>query len=157
MALVDIVRSLVEREVEFIVVGGLAAVLQGVPVNTLDIDVVYRRTPENIERLLSSLVDIGAIFRDDTRRIPPNHSHLESRGHKLLETRHGPLDLLGTIEDATGFEELVRDSEWLEIAGMRVRVITLERLVQVKRSLNRPKDRAMLMLIEATIAEKRRS
>lgn len=157
MALVDIVRSLVEREVEFIVVGGLAAVLQGVPVNTLDIDVVYRRTPENIERLLSSLVDIGAIFRDDTRRIPPNRSHLESRGHKLLETRHGPLDLLGTIEDATGFEELVRDSEWLEIAGMRVRVITLERLVQVKHSLNRPKDRAMLMLIEATIAEKRRS
>jgi hypothetical protein len=64
--------------------------------------------------------------------------------------------VLGTIEESTGFDELVGGSEWLEIAGMRVRVLTLERLIQVKRALHRPKDRAMLILLEATPEEKRR-
>ena len=82
---------------EFIIVGGVAALLQGAPINTIDLDIVYARSPANVDRALAALEELGAVYRDDGRRLSPTRSHLESPGHKLLETRHGPLDLLGTV------------------------------------------------------------
>ena len=96
------------------------------------------------------------MFRTDPRRLRPNRSHLESTGHKLLSTRYGVLDVLATIEERTTYTELLADTEWLEVAGSAIRVLTLARLAVVKRALPRPKDKAMLVLIEATIAEKAR-
>jgi hypothetical protein len=156
MAIADIIRILVEHDVEFVIVGGMAAVLQGAPVNTFDLDVVYDRSPENVQRVLSALSKLDAIFRDDPRRLRPNESHLASAGHKLLETNRGPLDLLGTIEENTGFDALVADSEWFEIGDLRVRVLTLARLIRVKEQLGRPKDKAMLIILRATLDEKQR-
>jgi hypothetical protein len=154
MAIAELLKTLVAHQVEYVVVGGMAAVLQGAPVNTLDLDVVYARTPENIERLLAALKELDAFFRDDPRRLRPDSSHLESRGHKLLETNQGPLDLLGNIEEDTGYEDLVADSEWLEVAGAPVRTLSLQRLIRVKEQLGRPKDQVMLMILRATLDEK---
>ena len=55
-----LVRLLVKGGVEFIVVGMSAAVFLGVPATTLDLDIVHRRTSDNIERLLKLLGSIGA-------------------------------------------------------------------------------------------------
>jgi predicted nucleotidyltransferase len=154
MAIADILEVLVAHDVEFIIVGGMAAILQGAPVHTLDLDVVYSRTPENVERLLLALAELSAIFRDDPRRLKPNRSHLESAGHKLLETSQGPLDLLGTIEENTGFDDLIADCDWMNIGGMRVRVLSLSRLIEVKQKLGRAKDQAMLVILKATLDEK---
>ncbi len=74
----------------------------------------------------------------------------------MLETNRGPLDLLGTIEENTGFEELVADSEWLDVGDLRVRVLTLARLIRVKELLGRAKDKAMLIILRATLDEKQR-
>jgi predicted nucleotidyltransferase len=156
LAIADIIRILVEHEVEFVIVGGMAAVLQGAPVNTFDLDVVYDRSPENVQRVLSALSKLDAIFRDDPRRLRPNESHLASAGHKLIETNRGPLDLLGTIEENTGFADLVADSEWLDVGDLRVRVLTLARLIRVKEQLGRAKDKAMLIILRATLDEKQR-
>lgn len=93
--------ALVAHDVEFIVVGGMAAVLQGAPVHTIDLDIVYALSASNIDRLELALTELGAVFRDDPRRIVPNRSHLQSRGHKLLQTTAGPLDALATIETST--------------------------------------------------------
>jgi hypothetical protein len=68
-----------------------AAVLQGTPTLTFDLDIVYARNPQSIQRLLAVLEELAAIFRDDPRTLAPNASHLESRGHKVLETRLGDL------------------------------------------------------------------
>ena len=83
----------------------------------------------------------------------PNRSHLQSRGHKLLQTTAGPLDVLATIETSTTFEDLLSDSDWLEVDGARFRVLSLPRLIVVKEQLNRPKDQAMLVLLRATLDE----
>ncbi len=144
-------------EVDYVLVGGLAAVVQGAPVSTFDVDIVYARTPENIERLLAALTDLGATFRGDSRAIAPNASDLVSAWHKLLVTRLGPLDALGTIEEATGYEDLLGDSEWLEIESTKVRVLTLERLITVKEQLTRPKDKLMLLQLRATLDERRKA
>ncbi|MFZ5894446.1 MAG: hypothetical protein ACOY0T_25515 [Myxococcota bacterium] len=156
MAIADILKILVKNDVEFIVVGGMAAVLQGAPLHTLDLDVVYARSPENVARVLAALNQLSATFRDDPRQLRPSESHLRSAGHKLLQTNRGPLDLLATIEENTGFDELVPDSEWLEISDLRVRVLSLPRLIRVKEQLDRPKDKAMLLILRATLAERQR-
>lgn len=152
----DILRVLVGHRVDFIVVGGLAAVIQGVPVVTFDLDIVYARDPDNVARLSAALVALDAEFRDDPRRLRPNRSHLESAGHKLLKTKHGVLDVLGTIEEKTTYEDVLPDSEEKSVSGMNVRVLSLERLIVVKRALTRPKDRLMLQVLEATLDEKKK-
>ena len=58
-----LVRLLVEANIEFIVVGMSAAVFLGVPATTLDLDIVHRRTTDNIERLQGLLTKIGGLSR----------------------------------------------------------------------------------------------
>jgi predicted nucleotidyltransferase len=106
---------------------------------------------------LAALEELQAVVRDDPRRLRLNKSHLESAGRKLMETNQGPLDLLGTIEETTGFPELISDSDWVDLGVIRARVLTLERLIQIKQRLMRPKDQAMLPLLLATLDEANRS
>lgn len=154
----ELIAVLVRHDVRFIVVGGMAGVLQGAPVSTYDLDVVYSRDPDNIQRLLDALGSVGATFRNDPqrRRIKPNASHLRSTGHKLLETHHGVLDVLGTIEEHSGYDDLIGDSEELEVSGHRIRVLTLDRLIRIKEQLTRPKDQLMLSILRATLEERRK-
>lgn len=156
MALAEILRALVRHDVAFVVVGGMAAALRGAPVNTLDLDIVYSRAEPNIAALMATLLELEAVFRTDPRRLAPNESHLRSSGHKLLQTKHGLLDVLGTIEESTSYEDLLPDSPFLEVSGVQVRALTLERLIQIKAKLDRPKDRAMILVLQATLAEKLR-
>jgi hypothetical protein len=80
MAIADLVSILAKHEVEFIIVGGMAAVLRGTPVNTFDLDVVYERGATNIERLLQALDELDAIVRDDPRRLRPTSRTSEAPG-----------------------------------------------------------------------------
>ncbi len=154
-SLVAILRLLREREVDFIVVGGMAAVIGGAPVVTRDVDILRPRSPENTPKLKAALQELDAVFRGDPRRIAPNESHLVGPGHLLLETRLGVLDVLGSIEEDTRYEDVLADSSWVDLGGFEVRVLSLERLVEVKRKLTRPKDRLMLLQLEAVLDERR--
>ena len=64
MAIASIIQTLVAHDVEFIVVGGMAAVLQGAPVHTSDLDIVYALSEANISRQELALTELGAVFRD---------------------------------------------------------------------------------------------
>src|SRR5215208_8137626 len=63
--LAALLAKLGDASVEFIVVGGAAAVLQGAPITTNDLDIVHRRTPENVARLLEVLLHLDATMRYD--------------------------------------------------------------------------------------------
>ena len=91
---VEILRRLAAGQVELIVVGMAAGVLRGAPVTTVDLDIVHRRHPENVARLLRVLRDLDATYRHDPRRLRPVESHLVSPGHQLLVTTYGNLDCL---------------------------------------------------------------
>jgi len=153
----ELLRVLARHDVDFIVVGMTAGVLQGAPAVTLDLDVVYSLNPENIDRLLAALNEIDAHFRNDDRRIPPNRSHLESRGHKLLETTFGDLDVLATIDDDVSYDALVPDTVSLTVAELSIRVLSLVRLIAVKERAGRPKDLAVLPLLRSTLELSRRT
>jgi predicted nucleotidyltransferase len=155
--LLEILRILTRHEIEFIVVGGMAAVIGGAPIVTRDVDVLRSTTKANVQRMLEALKELDAVFRGDSRRLRPNESHLEGPGHLLLETRYGVLDLLGTIEEATTYDDLLSHSSWVDLDGFAVRVLSLERLLEVKRKLDRPKDKLMVLQIEAVLDEQRRT
>ena len=153
----EILARLVDHQVEFIVVGMTAGVLQGAPVTTIDLDVVHRRTPENIRRLLAALVQLDAVYRHDPRRLRPQESHLISDGHQLLTTTYGDLDCLGTIDEGRSYEDLLPNTVELTLAGGRVfRLLSLPALIDAKERAGRPKDLAVLPVLRATLDEARR-
>lgn len=124
-----ILRLFAENDVEVVVVGMLAGVLQGAPLTTADIDVVHRRTPDNIARLLSVLRSIHAV----PRRSATSRAHgvaLDGTGHQLLETDLGDLDCLGTIDNGRGYEELVVSAVSFEVLPSKfLKVIDLASLI----------------------------
>ncbi|HWG47377.1 MAG TPA: hypothetical protein VN688_31730 [Gemmataceae bacterium] len=152
----SILETLARYEVDFIVVGGVCATLHGAPVNTFDIDLVHSRAPENIERLLRALEELDGYFREHgERRLRPAHSHLASSGHQLLMTKAGPLDLLGTISNDQGYDELLSQAPVVTIRkGFGVRLLDLATLIAVKEELGRDKDKAMLAVLRHTLEEK---
>lgn len=153
---VPLLAALDERGVEYFVVGALAAVLQGAPVVTFDVDIVHRRTPENIERLLEALRALDAYYRLDPRKLRPNETHLATKGHQLLTTRLGDLDVLGTIMEASGYDELVAHTILVDLDGLRVRVLELSKVIEAKQFAGRPKDLAALPSLRATLNEIRK-
>ena len=130
--------------------------LEGVPVNTFDLDVVHSREPDNIGRLLRALDSLDATYR--TRpELKPDESHLASPDHQLLTTRFGPLDILGAIGRSRSYDDLLPHTLELEVGeGLRVRVLNLETLIAVKEEVGGERDLAVLPIMRRTLEEKRR-
>jgi len=153
----EILRLLAENDVEFIVVGMAAGILHGAPVTTVDLDLVHRRGRENVARLLRVLSELDATYRHDPRGLRPTESHLVGPGHQLLATRLGDLDCLGTIDQDRGYEELLGETVPMSLAGgLGIRVLSLPALIEAKERAGRPKDRAALPVLKATLDEMER-
>jgi hypothetical protein len=150
-------RTLAEAGVDFIVVGGLAAVLNGAPVNTFDLDIVPSRDESNIEKLLRVLSAIDAVYRmQPERRLRPDASHLKSSGHHNLITAFGALDVLGTIGHGLGYEELLPHTVEMGVGeGIRVRILDLPTIIALKEELGGEKDRAVLPVLRRTLEVRR--
>lgn len=153
--LVACLTALQQSGSEFILVGGLAAVLQGAPVQTYDVDVVYSRTRENVQRLIDVLNSIDAVFRIQLeRRLRPNASHLQGTGHLNLLTKFGPLDLLATIGDGFTYDDLVPHAQEMLISkAIRIRVLKLDQIIALKEKLGNEKDMAVLPILRHTLRE----
>lgn len=149
----QILFRLADAGVEFVGVGMVSAILQGVPLTTMDLDIVHRRTPQNVERLLRVLADLDATARNDPRRLRPNATHLLGPGHILLTTRFGDLDCLGTIDSGRSYEDLLPSSIPLEFEGRTFQFLHLREILAVKKRAGRPKDLAAIPYIESTIEE----
>ena len=153
-----LLKGLNEAGVEFILVGGVAAVAQGAPVTTFDLDIVHRQTDENVEKLIKFLNSIGAYQRrPDDKVIEPDEGDLKGKGHVLLTTRFGPLDVLAAIEKGRGFEELLTDTVEIEFEGFKVFVLSLETIVALKRESKDPKDQYRLQIMEETLRQVRKN
>lgn len=157
-SLTDIVLALADGGVEFILVGGLAAVAQGATMTTFDVDIVHGRSEDNIDRLLAVLTGLDAYYRGRPggELLPPDRRALAGPGHSLLMTSLGPLDVLGEIEGHRSYVELIDHTESVSFAGRAVRVLSLEMIVQLKRASSHPKDVRALPILEAALARAQR-
>lgn len=148
--------ALARAEVDFIVVGMLAGNLQGVPLSTLDVDIVHRRTPENVSRLHAALLAIDARYLM-RRDLMPQPSHLSGPGHNLLLTKLGRLDVLGAIGDNEDYDALLPHTVEVAIGpGLTIRVLDLPTLIRMKEKAAREKDVAALPHLRRTLIERRK-
>lgn len=157
-SLLDVLRR---HGVRFVLVGGVAAVVEGVPLTTFDTDVVHQRSPDNVRRLIDALEELHARYRTrpDLNRAA-RAEDLMGAGHHLLMTTLGPLDVLGVIGKDRAFEALAKTARRRKLGDRYVLVLDLETQIAVKKELGFDKDRAALPLLEKTLrlreARKRR-
>ena len=135
-------RALTEGGVEFILVGGVAATVHGSARLTRDIDVVYRRTPSNIERLVAALTPYQPYLRGAPAGLPFRwDAGTVQRGLNFtLTTQLGDVDLLGEIVGGGGYDALLSSATLVRVFGIECRCLNLDRLIDVKRAAGRPKD-----------------
>ena len=152
-----ILQTLVENKVDFIVVGGICAVLHGAPVSTFDLDIVHSRKPENIKYLISALKQMDTFYRGlGEQRLMPGSHHLASTGHHLLLTAYGPLDVLGMIGLGHDYERLLEHSEEIVVDDLRLRLLDLKNLIKVKEQTASAKDLAVITILRQTLKEKQK-
>jgi hypothetical protein len=150
-----LLRVLLHHGVDFLVVGGVAAQLEGAPILTLDLDVLYDKAPENLDRLLAALREIKARYRDPAgRHIEPDRGKLETLRTHLLLTDLGALDVLTAIGAGLTYQDLVGRTVSYELAEARVRVLELAAVILTKEQADRDKDRAVLPVLRRTLAMK---
>ena len=143
-----------KHEVEYIVVGGVAAVIQGAPVTTFDLEALVRVSEENADRLNRALVELDARYREHQSRLSPTKEDILAGGHRLLLTRAGPLDVLGFVGDQERYDDLLDRSSEVVMSVGRFLVLDLEELVRQERRSSRAKDRAMLELLEEALHQR---
>jgi hypothetical protein len=151
-----VLGALGDAGVEFIVVGGLAAVVHGSARVTQDVDVVYSRTPENIARLVRALAPHEPYLRGAPPGLPFrwNEETVRRGLNFTLTTRLGALDLLGEITGGGGYEALLPHTIRLPILGRPCLCLDLPTLIRVKRAAGRPRDYEAVSELEV-LAEER--
>ena len=153
-----LIAALVESQVQFIVVGGLAATAHGSARLTQDVDVVYARSEDNIHRLVTALAPLGPYLRGAPPGLPFEWSEgtVQSGLNFTLTTSVGDIDLLGEIAGGGGYDQLLAHTISLELFGHACRCLDLPTLIRVKRAAGRPRDLEVIAELEALLEESRK-
>ena len=107
--------------------------------------------------MLRVLDELEARYRDPAgRRFCPDAALLLGKGHHLLETGLGPLDLLGEVAEGRGFEDLAPDANAYSLGDESILVLDLASLIELKMESGREKDLAALPLLRKTLDERSR-
>jgi hypothetical protein len=148
-----ILERLASHEVDFIVIGGLAASLHGSAYVTQDVDVCYGRSTQSVERLCRALVDLHPTLRGAPEGLPFRFDPgtVKAGLNFTLSTALGPLDLLGEVTPYGGFEALRPHAIEMKLVGHSVLVLSLPALIRTKRTAARPKDLLVVPELEALL------
>lgn len=152
----SVFRTLSAADVDYVIVGGLAATVHGSARLTLDVDLVYSRTPENIARLVAALRPHAPYLRGAPPGLPFDWSVDTVRAglNFTLTTSIGDVDLLGEIVGGGDYAALLPHTEEVDLFGFRCRCLDLPALVRSKRAAGRAKDLEALAELEALREER---
>jgi hypothetical protein len=141
-----LLAALSDHKVDFVVIGGVALVVQGSARTTADLDICYSRDPENLKRLADAL----AARKPTLRGAPPDlpfrwDARTLSMGLNFtLETDLGWIDLLGEVTGVGSYAEVSAAANDMDLYGRRARVLGLDGLERAKKAAGRVKDLADL-------------
>ena len=147
----QILRRLVERGVDFVVIGGIAAVLQGSARNTFDLDICFATDDANLAGLGDVLVALGARLKgvhEDVRFVPDRRT-LRQIELLTLVTSLGELDVLTRPAGAPTYQDLRRHADRYDLGGFNVSVASVDDLIAMKQAAGRPKDLLDIEELEA--------
>ncbi len=143
----QILERLNREQVEYVLVGGLAAVVYGVPLVTRDVDICIPFTEQNLVRLEKALADLNPFHRQTPQRLPFSVAEDFPRGLKnmYLHTDLGVLDCLGEIKGVGSYEEVRRQSVIADLPIGPCRILNLAALIESKQALDRMQDKLALV------------
>jgi predicted nucleotidyltransferase len=154
----DIIKALVTAKVRFVIIGGVAATIQGSARFTNDIDLCYDTASDNVERLVRLLNKWSAYLRGVEPGLP---FILDQRQFRItpvmaLTTERGAIDVLDLVPGVGDYDAAVKASEVVKVGAVEFRSLALEALIASKRAVKRPKDVEQLIELEAIRALRRR-
>ena len=147
----SLLHRLIQGEVEFVIVGGFAAVAHGVSLPTQDIDVCCQFTLENLLKLQEAIADLHPVHRMVPSR-PPLQLTVETCAglrNLYLDTDWGQLDCLGEILGLGPYEEVAAHSISVQLARGRCRILTIDALIRAKDAMGRQRDREAALQLRA--------
>jgi hypothetical protein len=146
-----LLTGLAQHQVKFIVVGGAAAIAHGSARLTQDLDIVYKRSPENLSALVAALGDHKRYLRGAPPGLPFRWE-TATLAHGLnftLVTSLGDIDLLGEMPGGGTYDDLKGGAIELDIFRTRCLCLSLAQLIRAKRAAGRPRDLEALAELEA--------
>ena len=140
-----ILRTLVEHQVDFVLIGGLAGMARGSSYPSYDVDIAYARATTNLDRLASAMRELRVTLRGAPPGLPfrLDAETLENGSHFAFDTPFGSLDILSDPDGAPSYDALKAASDLTEIEGELVRVASLDHLIAMKEASGRTKDKLM--------------
>ncbi len=141
----ELLRLLLEANVEFVVVGGVAAIAHGVATMTDALDVVAPLIVENCRRILAAVGPYEPRFYQTLGKPPVTRTAEELSEFRNLyfSTTLGVVDFLGTLPPIGTFREVAARSIVRTLHGLECRIISLDDLIAVKAHVGRPKDKSV--------------
>ena len=157
LELLEILRALERRRVDYVVIGGLAAIIRGAPLPTYDLDIVPADEPGNRRRLAQALADLDAELLTGGARVrasAPDARHYVDAA-TLIEARSpfGVLDAHFRPAGTQGYRDLHRWATREVLAqDLSVNVAALIDVIRSKEAAGREEDAAALPALRATLA-----
>jgi transcriptional regulator with XRE-family HTH domain len=138
--------ALDRKEVDFVVIGGVAGLAHGSAYPTYDLDIAYARGRRNLERLAAALRHVGVTLRGAPEDLPfqVDAQTLQAGMNFTFITEFGPFDILGHVDGIRSYEELREGAETQVVGGIPVQVASLNHLIGMKRKVDRTKDQLMV-------------
>lgn len=144
-----VAEALHKAHLEAIMVGNAAAALHGAPVTTLDIDFMFRKTPVNLRKLKVLANELEAQILKPF--YPP------SALYRVVNDDSGiQIDFMSVLHGIRSFENLRSDAVEVEFEGYKLKVASLEKIIRSKKALGRPRDKAVIDILEKTLDEKKK-
>jgi hypothetical protein len=146
-----LVTVLASRDVRYVLIGALAARLQGFPRLTADADITPARDPDNLERLAAALRTLDArVFTEAVPHGLPFDCSAAALGRAELwnlVTSAGRLDVAFRPAGTEGYEDLVRNAVRFEVFGVQLLAAGLEDIIRSKIAADRPQDRQDVLIL----------
>lgn len=146
-----LLECLASHEVDCVVVGGIAATLLGSARDTFDLDICPSHDPANLDALGAALLELEPKLRGVEAAVPfvPDGHSLSQMEILTLETTAGPIDVLMRPSGSPPYDELRSKAERKDLGGFSVLVASIDDLIAMKQSTDRPKDRIVVEELRA--------
>jgi hypothetical protein len=145
----ELMQRLVAAQVEFVIIGGMAAVLHGSTQVTYDLDICAPFNEENMARILTALQGLEPCHRLSLRKpVKQTAAELSTWQNLYLDTKAGVLDVLGNVEGLGRFADLIGRTTTVVVFNLTVSVLDLDSLIAAKGAMNRPRDRRVIAELE---------
>jgi predicted nucleotidyltransferase len=148
--LLSVVAALEAVRLEAILIGNAAAAIQGAPVTTVDFDFLFRAAPVNLAKLKRFAARLDAVI------LRPYYP-ISALYRVMNDDRGLQADFMPAIHGVKSFNSLRSRAEKIELGGHRLWVATLADIIASKRAAGRPRDKAVLEILEKTLHEKKSS